>query len=108
MYSGLCVVLMLVLLQCACQANVWDDYQLETNKAICELPPDYGRCSKYTKMWYYDNERRRCKTFIYSVCGGNANRFYTKRECEEFCRYDASVETENAFIRVGSFMHVRP
>ncbi|XP_023031027.2 kunitz-like peptide PcKuz1 [Drosophila willistoni] len=57
-------------------------YQRE---AICKLPPNYGNCGHQTYLWYFDYSEKNCKRFIYSVCGGNRNRFYTLAECTEFC-----------------------
>ncbi|XP_022209465.2 kunitz-type protease inhibitor 2 [Drosophila obscura] len=59
---------------------------LEERKEICLIPrTSYGNCKGKRRMWHYDARRNKCRTFIYSNCGGNQNRFYTHKECMEFC-----------------------
>ncbi len=52
---------------------------------ICALPSHGGDCASYLPMWFYDRERGRCLQFVYTGCGGNANRFETAEECEGRC-----------------------
>ncbi|XP_055956907.1 papilin [Patella vulgata] len=35
--------------------------------------------------YYFDAETQSCTSFSFSGCGGNANRFMTRRRCETFC-----------------------
>uniref|UniRef100_A0A671X051 BPTI/Kunitz inhibitor domain-containing protein n=1 Tax=Sparus aurata TaxID=8175 RepID=A0A671X051_SPAAU len=51
--------------------------------AVCLLRQDTGGCQEYTEMWSFDNDRGRCTRFWYSGCGGNKNRFVTKKDCEK-------------------------
>ncbi|GAB5576857.1 collagen alpha-4(VI) chain-like isoform X1 [Prionailurus iriomotensis] len=51
----------------------------------CSLDPMEGECQNYTLRWYYDKEKQACQQFWYGSCGGNANRFQTKAECEARC-----------------------
>ncbi|XP_056606993.1 LOW QUALITY PROTEIN: collagen alpha-1(VII) chain [Triplophysa dalaica] len=51
----------------------------------CLLPMDEGSCSRYTLRWYFNSEVGACRPFIYSGCGGNANRYLQKEECEQHC-----------------------
>uniref|UniRef100_A0A8D2L115 BPTI/Kunitz inhibitor domain-containing protein n=1 Tax=Varanus komodoensis TaxID=61221 RepID=A0A8D2L115_VARKO len=48
----------------------------------CVLPMDEGSCLRYTVLWYYHGEANNCRPFLFSGCGGNANRFPSRRECE--------------------------
>nr|XP_012622379.1 collagen alpha-4(VI) chain-like [Microcebus murinus] len=67
--------------------------QEETRKEInsgttygsCSMDPMEGECQNYTLKWYYNKEERACQQFWYGSCGGNANRFETKEECEAQC-----------------------
>ena len=43
-----------------------------------------GSSGSVTK-WFYNMEAGLCEKFIYSLCGGNANRYKSKEECEEAC-----------------------
>ncbi|ESO90115.1 hypothetical protein LOTGIDRAFT_60578, partial [Lottia gigantea] len=52
----------------------------------CGKPMDRGRCGPFgIRRYYFDLERQACRRFRYSGCGGNANRFMTKKACEEIC-----------------------
>ncbi|KAA0713057.1 Collagen alpha-1(VII) chain [Triplophysa tibetana] len=52
---------------------------------LCLLPMDEGNCSRYTLRWYFNSEVGACRPFIYSGCGGNANRYLQKEECGQHC-----------------------
>ncbi|VDQ00428.1 unnamed protein product [Trichobilharzia regenti] len=49
------------------------------------MPPESGRCRALITAFYYDPKSKQCKTFFYGGCGGNANRFPSKNECEKAC-----------------------
>ncbi|MED6244699.1 hypothetical protein ATANTOWER_021423 [Ataeniobius toweri] len=52
---------------------------------ICFLSRNSGSCKNFTLMWFYDSKNTQCSRFLYSGCGGNKNRFWTKEECEDTC-----------------------
>uniref|UniRef100_A0A8D2L084 BPTI/Kunitz inhibitor domain-containing protein n=1 Tax=Varanus komodoensis TaxID=61221 RepID=A0A8D2L084_VARKO len=52
---------------------------------FCLLPPEPGRCEAYIPRYYYQPATKRCLTFTYGGCGGNANNFKTREECEQRC-----------------------
>ncbi|MEQ2225963.1 hypothetical protein ILYODFUR_022937, partial [Ilyodon furcidens] len=52
---------------------------------ICFLSRNSGSCRSFTLMWFYDSKNTKCSRFLYSGCGGNKNRFWTKEECEDTC-----------------------
>uniref|UniRef100_A0A8C9R9N8 Tissue factor pathway inhibitor-like n=1 Tax=Scleropages formosus TaxID=113540 RepID=A0A8C9R9N8_SCLFO len=56
-----------------------------TGGAVCELPKDQGTCLALFLMFYYNVEEKTCRTFHYSGCGGNGNRFETREECLQTC-----------------------
>nr|ABI52641.1 Kunitz domain [Argas monolakensis] len=39
-----------------------------------------------TVKYYHNPKTKQCEAFTFHGCGGNNNRFNTKRECERFCR----------------------
>nr|XP_045610870.1 papilin-like [Procambarus clarkii] len=57
------------------------------NQDVCNLPLSEGPCDGSFRKWYHDRYHRRCKSFLYSGCEGNGNRFSTEQECEAECVY---------------------
>lgn len=53
--------------------------------AICSLPQDVGPCLALIPRWSYDTARGQCVEFNYGGCGGNANNFEAKEDCEAQC-----------------------
>ncbi|XP_026742209.1 trypsin inhibitor-like [Trichoplusia ni] len=51
----------------------------------CEQPIEKGRCHGHFPKYGYDQEKKECVEFVFSGCGGNTNRFHTKRHCEISC-----------------------
>ena len=51
----------------------------------CHLSPDPGSCNDNVPTFYYDYQEATCKKFIYGGCGGNENRFKSKRACQQKC-----------------------
>lgn len=51
----------------------------------CSLDFDSGPCFSSKPMYYYRKQSKKCEMFVYGGCGGNNNRFETKRACEEQC-----------------------
>ncbi|XP_069762871.1 collagen alpha-6(VI) chain-like [Narcine bancroftii] len=50
----------------------------------CSLKQEEGLCHNYTIKWFFDNKKG-CTRFWYGGCGGNANKFDTRQECETSC-----------------------
>lgn len=46
------------------------------------MPTCYARMPRYT----YIAKINMCVPFTYGGCGGNANKFFTKKECDEKCK----------------------
>lgn len=53
--------------------------------SICYAPPDPGNCTDSIPSYYYDPAAQRCSAFVYTGCGGNANRYYSIEQCERQC-----------------------
>lgn len=51
--------------------------------------------------YYFDVTTGTCRTFQYSGCGGNDNRFDTQRQCESFCL--ASKHVRSAVFLLKKF-----
>ncbi|XP_043575199.1 collagen alpha-3(VI) chain-like [Chiloscyllium plagiosum] len=56
------------------------------NADVCALNPDEGNCHNYSIKWFYSNKEKDCRRFWYGGCGGNKNRFDTRKECRKVCR----------------------
>ncbi|XP_063066806.1 protein AMBP-like [Engraulis encrasicolus] len=54
-------------------------------EAACRLPLDAGPCKGDVKLFAFDAAASKCVSFSYGGCGGNGNKFYTQKECEEYC-----------------------
>ncbi|XP_069465878.1 protein AMBP [Ambystoma mexicanum] len=54
-------------------------------EAACRLPVVSGPCRKLTPLYAFDAVLGKCIPFNYGGCQGNCNRFYTEKECKEYC-----------------------
>ncbi|XP_043480177.1 U-actitoxin-Avd3l-like [Leptopilina heterotoma] len=52
---------------------------------VCRLPMKRGTCDALIPRYWYVFSQRRCELFMYGGCGGNANNFVTREECERQC-----------------------
>ncbi|XP_053551337.1 protein AMBP [Bombina bombina] len=54
-------------------------------EAACRLPVVSGPCRMVQTLWTFDSAQGKCVTFQYGGCQGNGNKFYTEKECKEYC-----------------------
>ena len=59
----------------------------------CGLPKVVGPCRMAIRVYYFNAATGTCTQFIYGGCGGNANRFATKKECKKRCE-DSDTDTD--------------
>ena len=52
----------------------------------CHLQKEPGLCKARNRRYYFDEAAGKCRRFIYGGCGGNANNFKTKAECQATCQ----------------------
>jgi hypothetical protein len=52
---------------------------------MCLQPPLVGDCTTYTERYHFDPYEGRCKSFVYSGCGGNSNNFIAIDDCRNKC-----------------------
>merc|ERR1719492_520560 len=52
----------------------------------CLMDKLVGRCRAALRRFYFDKTSGTCKGFFYGGCGGNANNFASKVECEAKCQ----------------------
>uniref|UniRef100_A0A674IW47 BPTI/Kunitz inhibitor domain-containing protein n=1 Tax=Terrapene triunguis TaxID=2587831 RepID=A0A674IW47_9SAUR len=50
-----------------------------------QLPIVPGPCQQPVMLWAFDATQGKCTTFNYGGCQGNGNKFYTEKECKEYC-----------------------
>ncbi|KAM5328754.1 protein AMBP [Glossophaga mutica] len=53
--------------------------------AACNLPIVRGPCRGFTQLWAFDAVQGKCILFTYGGCQGNGNKFYSEKECKEYC-----------------------
>ncbi|MCP9259675.1 Papilin [Dirofilaria immitis] len=63
---------------------------MSRSRDACNERMDVGRCNGAFQSYYFERATGTCEPFRYSGCGGNANRFSTKEQCEELCINRAS------------------
>ncbi|XP_041039514.1 collagen alpha-3(VI) chain-like [Carcharodon carcharias] len=56
-----------------------------SNYGVCALNQEEGNCHNYTIKWFFNTKDKGCRRFWYGGCGGNKNRFDTRKECETLC-----------------------
>ncbi|KAI1288315.1 Papilin [Halotydeus destructor] len=60
----------------------------------CQQPPEQGPCRGYNRMYYFRAADQSCVEFIYGGCGGNKNRFRSRKDCESGCLARPSMRPE--------------
>ncbi|XP_066495790.1 carboxypeptidase inhibitor SmCI-like [Tiliqua scincoides] len=53
---------------------------------ICKLPKKVGRCRASFPRYYYNYSTKKCESFTYGGCRGNANNFIKESDCIEQCQ----------------------
>ncbi|XP_046307193.1 protein AMBP isoform X1 [Marmota monax] len=53
--------------------------------AACNLPIVPGPCRAFKQLWAFDAVQGKCVLFNYGGCQGNGNKFYSEKECKEYC-----------------------
>jgi len=54
-------------------------------EARCFLPLARGSCDFSMSRYWFDSERGRCQSFLFTGCAGNENNFASLAECEAAC-----------------------
>uniref|UniRef100_A0A673NPX8 BPTI/Kunitz inhibitor domain-containing protein n=1 Tax=Sinocyclocheilus rhinocerous TaxID=307959 RepID=A0A673NPX8_9TELE len=60
-----------------------------TARQVCTLPKKPGECFGHYLRYYYSPEHHTCKSFYWTGCVGNGNRFLTLNWCNATC-YNAA------------------
>ncbi|KAK1789880.1 hypothetical protein P4O66_015754 [Electrophorus voltai] len=67
-----------------CSARAESVYPTNKTKA-CHLPKAAGDCYGNYLRYYYDSGHGKCKTFSWTGCVGNGNRFLDPQRCNTTC-----------------------
>ncbi|XP_068918766.1 protein AMBP [Petaurus breviceps papuanus] len=67
-------------------------------EAACRLPIVTGPCRGNHQLWAFDATQGKCIPFFYGGCHGNGNKFYTEKECKEYC----GVPGDEEFLRLSN------
>ncbi|XP_070377476.1 boophilin-H2-like [Dermacentor albipictus] len=51
----------------------------------CGQKADVGICGAKLPRWWFNKETGKCEVFYYGGCGGNENKYWTKKKCEKTC-----------------------
>lgn len=51
----------------------------------CDVMYNIGFCKQSLLKWGYNKTAGKCETFLYAGCGGNANNFDNKEDCDSSC-----------------------
>ncbi|BHF74573.1 zinc-containing alcohol dehydrogenase [Sparganum proliferum] len=63
----------------------------DISREMCYMRFEIGDCESFDERYGYDPLVRKCRPFLFSGCGGNANNFLTKEECKnasQICKLD--------------------
>ncbi|KAG8010636.1 Protein AMBP [Nibea albiflora] len=60
-------------------------------EAVCRLPMAAQPCTGHPPIWAFDSSAGLCVPYKGGFCQTNANKFYTKAECEEYCGVEKGV-----------------
>lgn len=55
------------------------------SSAVCRLPMSAQPCTGEPPIWAFDSSAGLCVPYKVDFCQANANKFYSKAECDEYC-----------------------
>ncbi|MDL1139885.1 BPTI/Kunitz-type proteinase inhibitor domain-containing protein, partial [Yersinia pestis] len=75
---------------------------LQTCRTVeaCNLPIVRGPCRAFSQLWAFDAVQGKCVLFTYGGCQGNGNKFYSEKECKEYCGIPGDGQEE--LLRVSN------
>ncbi|XP_056592017.1 protein AMBP [Triplophysa dalaica] len=70
-------------------------------EASCRIPIDSGPCKVSIDLWAFDSSVGKCVSFKYGGCKGNGNRFYSQKECNEYCGVMMRDDENDEFLKTN-------
>lgn len=61
---------------------------------MCRLPLSPQPCTGQSPIWVFDSTFGICVPYKVGFCQDNANKFYSKAECEEYCGVEKEGEID--------------
>ncbi|XP_078084667.1 carboxypeptidase inhibitor SmCI-like [Mustelus asterias] len=83
------VLLLIVNCEATAQTSAKTDHKLPNlpyGHEICTLKADAGRCKGLNRRYFYNLFTQKCEEFNYGGCGGNENKFESKKQCLAKCK----------------------
>ena len=68
--------------------HVFDPWPFLGDVGLCSLSMEVGNCKAKVVRYFFNQEVQECEPFVYSGCGGNANKFVSRSKCQEHCMVD--------------------
>jgi len=78
-----------------CNDRTLNRLSLLPKDQVCNLDAEPGPCYASFNKFSFNKATNKCEKFTYGGCGGNANRFDTKSECENACPANETVSSLN-------------
>ncbi|XP_067235726.1 kunitz-type serine protease inhibitor bitisilin-3-like [Chanodichthys erythropterus] len=72
-----------------------DQLYPKDDKVACMLPKEVGKCTGRYLRYYYSPEHHTCKSFYWTGCVGNGNRFFSLALCNATCFKIADLGLED-------------
>lgn len=80
MYKNIIFTILVSIIFSACSSTK----EVKLDNKCYELPKS-GMCKAMFSKYYFDQNEKKCKQFIWGGCGGNIP-FESLKECEEKCK----------------------
>ncbi len=74
-----------------CNNSTLNRVSLPIEQQVCHLDTQPGSCFASFIKYSFNKATNKCEKFTYGGCGGNANRFDTRSECEKACPKNETV-----------------
>ena len=70
-----------------CNGN-WNNFEQQDEcnfRCVCSRSKDVGVGQAKNTRYFFNDNSKRCESFVYKGFGGNKNRFFSRQNCEDMC-----------------------